>query len=212
MWLGGNVHCIVSGYLGACYTLGGVDRSEQASVLCFHHDRSWSGVICIITAVVKCLVAQMVIINFFTREFRVSSYEVWGSSLLNMSVCAAGWALCGHEVAAGAAIQPAVDVAAQRPPHTSSWEPASLFTRQERLALGGMCKQLIDAGRCAWLEQQLDRAAATRAHHSSRIPDRCLQQQHVQQVAYVPSTFTGENTLILVQALAHDTTEDEEAQ
>lgn len=35
------------------------------------------------------------------------------------------------------------------------WHPADTLNHQQRISLGMKCKQLIDAGRCEWLQQQL---------------------------------------------------------
>jgi hypothetical protein len=117
----------------------------------------------------------------------------------------AGWALCGHDTP----MVPPSDSTSCHPATTDEtfsgnatrttcnsgggWHPVDMFTLPERMALGMMCKQLIDAGRCAWLCTQVG-DVPTPNHRGVWC---------VRQASYVPSTLSGENNLILVHAV-HD--------
>lgn len=102
--------------------------------------------------------------------------------------------LAAVAAAATDAIMAAADTQQQQQQQLD-YHPADLLDRQQRIALGMKCKQLIDMGRCAWIRNNL-------------LPVvRHCQQQHSQldgcplcisRVAYVDQSVTGENTLLLL--------------
>ncbi|GFR49794.1 hypothetical protein Agub_g11732 [Astrephomene gubernaculifera] len=72
----------------------------------------------------------------------------------------------------------------QQPSVRSSFNPVSHLPRDRRMAVGQMCKQLIDAGRLEWLQGRF---------------------QSAELVSYIGPEVTGENRLLLaVQPLAAD--------
>lgn len=92
-----------------------------------------------------------------------------------------------------------------------AWHPADTLTHQQRIQLGLKCKQLIDAGRCAWLQdclaplmhhtrQQQQQQQLPRA--SGSVDGAAASSDHsairVQRVAYIDESITGENTLLLL--------------
>jgi hypothetical protein len=108
-----------------------------------------------------------------------------------------GWALCGHDMPQPSSSAPnhgEVTEETSRRYH-DGWHPADMFTLSERMALGMACKQLIDAGRCAWLCGQVA-AIPTPSHGGVWC---------VRQASYVPTTLSGENNLILVHTAQTDT-------
>lgn len=61
------------------------------------------------------------------------------------------------------------------------------------MALGLRCKQLIDAGRCAWLRQTLAPAAGGSEGAAAAVL----------RVEYIDAQVSGENTLLLLGQPQH---------
>ena len=94
------------------------------------------------------------------------------------------------------------------------WHPADDMPREQRRALGLKCKQLIDAGRLAWLTRTLQEPLAEGATAActgkegpytaaSTAPavkanQNGVQRWHVRQFAYIQPSVSGENGLLLV--------------
>jgi hypothetical protein len=60
--------------------------------------------------------------------------------------------------------------------------------------LGLKCKQLIDAGRCAWLQTQLAPLMQQQQHEQGAE----MRSVHVQRVSYIDESLSGENTLLVL--------------
>lgn len=59
--------------------------------------------------------------------------------------------------------------------------PAQILNRTQRIEMGLKCKQLIDAGRCAWLRDQLG---------------------YGERLTYIPSSVSLETTLVVGKAVS----------
>lgn len=107
-------------------------------------------------------------------------------------------------VIAGAADDAAVAAACNKQPpqqqEQGAYHPADLLDRPSMISLGLKCKQLLDAGRCAWVQETLLTAIQQQDNH-------CAVQDTgggprlgllVQRVAYIDQSVTGENTLLLL--------------
>lgn len=75
-----------------------------------------------------------------------------------------------------------------------SWQPADVLSLQERTALGIKCKQLLDAGRAAWLQQALAGGAGP---SDGAGPECAAARTLVKYVQYVPRHLSGENRMLL---------------
>jgi tRNA:m4X modification enzyme len=128
------------------------------------------------------------------------------------------WALCGHTTPAGAALDgeegeqsgdrvhsqgagscstggggdaPASSTSACALP--LNFHPADIFeTREERVAFGLRCKQLIDAGRAARLAELAAAAGAMTPAAQGTVAGS------VEVVEYIDSRCTGENTALVL--------------
>lgn len=81
---------------------------------------------------------------------------------------------------------------ASQPPQAAtegSWHPANSLTAQQRIQLGLKCKQLLDLGRVAWLQEQLAPVL------QQSLPGAVFQAQ---RVSYIEEAISGENTLLLL--------------
>jgi hypothetical protein len=95
-----------------------------------------------------------------------------------------------------------------QPGQELDYHPADLLSRQQRISFGMKCKQLLDMGRCGWINGMLLPAMEEQQQHGAQ--GRQPQQQHggdgvvggaglgVSRVAYIDQSVTGENTLLLV--------------
>lgn len=84
-----------------------------------------------------------------------------------------------------------------------AWHPAQMLSHQQRIQLGLKCKQLLDAGRCAWLQKQLAPMLMSQQQQQQRGEvsegaGRVGGELQVQRVAYIDPSITGENTLLLL--------------
>jgi hypothetical protein len=129
---------------------------------------------------------------------------------------AAAWALCGHDAAPGmcqcdeggddaGAEHPRGEQAGDSgsdgpasPQQQEQWHPTRVMGRRERTEVGVRCKQLIDAGRCAWLQAVLVPAMQQQQQPPPPRQPHAAQLLKVQRVAYINSAVTGENTLLLL--------------
>jgi len=74
------------------------------------------------------------------------------------------------------------------------WQPHHVaLSGEERAAVGLKCKQLLDMGRCAWLQQQLPGLHRAPAAGSNKAAGGVC----VRYVQYVPVQLSGENRMIL---------------
>lgn len=99
----------------------------------------------------------------------------------------------------------------------AAWHPSQLLDHQQRIQLGMKCKQLIDAGRCAWMQDSLAclmQQQGEQPQHAaagSSVPQRNSNESNkaagasgdsgtfvVQRVAYIDESVTGENTLLVL--------------
>lgn len=85
------------------------------------------------------------------------------------------------------------------------WHPATTLTHQQRIQLGLKCKQLIDAGRCAWMQQKLAPLVQQPMQEQQQPPLQEQQQLglgsstlYVRRVTYIDESVSGENTLLVL--------------
>ncbi|KAK9832324.1 hypothetical protein WJX74_006219 [Apatococcus lobatus] len=133
-----------------------------AIATCCHHRCSWN---------------QYVHPEFFLEQgFTAQEFELisW----------MAAWALCGHETPAGCDASMDASVPDPNPPAlalAAAGHPARQLPRPKRIAIGQMCKQLIDQGRLTWLRK---------FHYQAEM------------VLYVDAAISGENRLLLAKPTA----------
>jgi hypothetical protein len=95
------------------------------------------------------------------------------------------------------------------------FHPAYVMPRSERMALGMLCKQLIDAARCAWIQEELlpamNQQLRGAQQHTPLLRQHAVRSRlsgggvsdesdvlTVSRVCYMDQSVTGENTLLLV--------------
>ena len=168
-----------------------------AIAVCCHHRCTWR------QYVGKPMFERL---GFSPEEFEVVSWmtgEYWVFLHSHVSVMcfvlmaaaatlpAAGWALCGHEAAAGAAQaeeggrcrEPDSEYAGVTKGGADPQHPAAAWGREERIVIGQQCKYLIDEGRRQWLQQ--------------------MSFVHCQIAQYVDPLVSGENCILLALPPKH---------
>lgn len=100
----------------------------------------------------------------------------------------------------------------------TAWHPAQALSAEERIQLGLRCKQLLDAGRCSWLQEKLA-PLLQQSQRQQQLQQKALiplqQEQaaaagvqggaelYVQRVAYIDESVSGENTLLVLGRRPH---------